>query len=260
MDATIIAADKGKTLSSKRTVTIIGNANAGKSTLLNKLSERDVSIVHHISGTTRDIILSSIVMGCLNIDFFDTAGIRETSNEVEAEGIRKGLTKAKNSELVLFCIDAVGLDCSQIVNAQRLLSSEKIPDERIIFVFTKVDLMERSLSFNNKYSPHSFNSLEVSARTGQGIVELRKRLVNYFQNIDDKQNDTEVIFLRKRSIDNLKECQTVIKASIENAKSNSLDLVAEDLRIAQNKLLEITGSISNEDILEKIFSKFCIGK
>ena len=89
---------------------------------------------------------------------------------------------------------------------------------------------------------------------------MRKVLLEHFQIKDSKENDTEIIFLRKRSIDNLIECEQRLGACIENAKSFSLDLAAEDLRLAQNLLLEITGKISNELVLEEIFSRFCIGK
>ena len=95
----IESARKGKSLSHKLSITIIGSANAGKSTLLNRLADKNVSIVHEEAGTTRDIILSNISLGNLQIDFFDTAGIRETSNEIEAEGINRALNTSKNFRL-----------------------------------------------------------------------------------------------------------------------------------------------------------------
>ena len=112
----------------------------------------------------------------------------------------------------------------------------------------------------NLKSDEGQKSVVVSAHTGVGIVELQNLILRHFQSINNTQNDTEVIFLRKRSIDNLVECQRLLKTCIENTKSWSLDLVAEDLRLAQTMLLEITGKVSNDQILEKIFSKFCIGK
>ena len=104
------------------------------------------------------------------------------------------------------------------------------------------------------------NKVAVSAKTGEGIINLRKALLEYFQLKNSGENDTETIFLRKRSIDNLIECEQRLKTCIANTKSYSLDLAAEDLRFAQNLLMEITGKISNEVVLEQIFSRFCIGK
>ncbi|MDA9689554.1 tRNA uridine-5-carboxymethylaminomethyl(34) synthesis GTPase MnmE [Betaproteobacteria bacterium] len=256
---TIASAQKGKSLSHKLSITIIGNANAGKSTLLNRLSDRNVSIVHKDAGTTRDIILSAINMGNLQVDFFDTAGIRETTNEIEAEGINRALSQAKNSDLVLFCVDINNFNEHNLLEAKGLVNSVKIPEDKVLFVFTKLDLScDNKILKNNAHFIE--NKVAVSAKTGEGILNLRKVLLEHFQLKDSKENDTEIIFLRKRSIHNLIECELRLQTCVENAKSFSLDLAAEDLRLAQTLLLEITGKISNEVVLEEIFSRFCIGK
>ena len=105
-----------------------------------------------------------------------------------------------------------------------------------------------------------YNYLRYSNQNSELIDDLETRWSEHFQLKNNEENDTEIIFLRKRSIDNLIECAERLKACIENIKSYSLDLAAEDLRLAQNLLLEITGKISNELVLEEIFSRFCIGK
>ena len=259
LNRTIESARKGKSLSHKLSITIIGSANAGKSTLLNRLADKNVSIVHKEAGTTRDIILSNIVLGNLQIEFFDTAGIRETSNEIEAEGISKALEQAKISDLVMYCVDVNNFDEQHLIEAKRLVNSAKISEDNVLFVFTKLDLNRNDKMWKN--NAHIVkNKVAVSAKTGEGIINLRKVLLEHFQLKNSGENDTEIIFLRKRSIDNLIECEQRLKTCIENAKSYSLDLAAEDLRLAQNLLLEITGKISNEVVLEEIFSRFCIGK
>tara|TARA_Y100000022_G_scaffold169036_1_gene154404 strand:- start:776 stop:2056 length:1281 start_codon:yes stop_codon:yes gene_type:complete len=259
LKCTIESAQSGKALSHKLSVTIIGSANAGKSTLLNRLADKNVSIVHEEAGTTRDIILSNIMLGNLQIDFFDTAGIRETSSEIEAEGINRALSKAKNSDLVMYCVDVNNFTEHQLIEAKRLVHSVKISEENVLFVFTKLDLNRDDKIWEN--DAHIVkNKVAVSAKTGTGIVNLRKVLLEFFQVKDNGENDTEIIFLRKRSIDNLIECERRLGVCIENIKSYSLDIAAEDLRLSQNLLLEITGKISNETVLEEIFSRFCIGK
>ena len=259
LNRTIESARKGKSLSHKLSITIIGSANAGKSTLLNRLADKNVSIVHKEAGTTRDIILSNIVLGNLQIEFFDTAGIRETSNEIEAEGINRALEQAKISDLVVYCVDVNNFDEQHLIEAKRLVNSAKISEDNVLFVFTKLDLNRNDKMWKNNAQIVK-NKVAVSAKTGEGIINLRKVLLEHFQLKNSEENDTEIIFLRKRSIDNLIECEQRLKTCIENTKSYSLDLAAEDLRLAQNLLLEITGKISNELVLEEIFSRFCIGK
>ena len=259
LNRTIASARKGNSLSHKLSITILGSANAGKSTLLNRLADKNVSIVHKEAGTTRDIILSNIALGNLQIEFFDTAGIRETSNEVEAEGINRALTQAKNSDLVLYCVDVNNFDEQHLIEAKRLVNSAKISEDNVLFVFTKLDLNRNNKMWKNNALIVK-NKVAVSAKTGEGIINLRKVLLEYFQLKNLGENDTETIFLRKRSIDNLIECEQRLKTCIENTKSYYLDLAAEDLRFAQNLLMEITGKISNEVVLEQIFSRFCIGK
>ena len=259
LNRTIESAQKGKSLSHKLSITIIGNANAGKSTLLNRLADKNVSIVHEEAGTTRDIILSNIVLGNLQIEFFDTAGIRETSNEIEAEGIKRALAQAKISDLVMYCVDVNNFDEQQLIEAKRLVNSSQISEDNVLFVFTKLDL-NRNDTMWEVSAQILKDKIAVSAKTGAGIANLRKVLLQHFQLKDSRENDTEIIFLRKRSIDNLKDCEQRLKTCIENARSGSLDLAAEDLRLAQNLLLEITGKISNEVVLDEIFSRFCIGK
>ena len=259
LNRTIESAQKGESLSHKLSITIIGSANAGKSTLLNRLADKNVSIVHEEAGTTRDIILSIISMGNLQIEFFDTAGIRETTNDIEAEGISRALEQAKISDLVVYCIDVNNFNKQHLIEAKRLVNFAKISEDKVLFVFTKLDLNRNDKMWKINAQVLK-NKIAVSAKTGAGIVNLRKVLLEHFQTKDSRENDTEIIFLRKRSMDNLIECEQRLKTCIENARSCSLDLAAEDLRLAQNLLLEITGKISNEVVLGEIFSRFCIGK
>ena len=202
LNRTIESAQKGKSLSHKLSITIIGSANAGKSTLLNRLADKNVSIVHKEAGTTRDIILSNIALGNLQIEFFDTAGIRETSNEIEAEGINRALEQAKISDLVVYCVDVNNFDKQHLIEAKRLVNSAKISEDNVLFVFTKLDLNRNDKMW--KINAHIVkNKIAVSAKTGEGIINLRKVLLEHFQLKNSEENDTEIIFLRKRSIDNL---------------------------------------------------------
>ena len=149
LNRTIESAQKGESLSHKLSITIIGSANAGKSTLLNRLADKNVSIVHKEAGTTRDIILSNIALGNLQIEFFDTAGIRETSNEIEAEGINRALEQAKISDLVVYCVDVNNFDKQHLIEAKRLVNSAKISEDNVLFVFTKLDLNRNDKMWKN---------------------------------------------------------------------------------------------------------------
>ena len=259
LNRTIASAQKGKSLTHKLSITIIGSANAGKSTLFNTLADKNVSIVHKDAGTTRDIILSNVALGNLQIEFFDTAGMRKTSDEVEAEGINRALEQAKISDLVVYCVDVNNFDEQHLIDAKKLVNSAKISEDNVLFVFTKLDLNRNGKMWKNNLHIVK-NKVAVSAKTGEGIINLRKVLLEHFQLKNTEKNDTEIIFLRKRSINNLIECERRLRYCIKNAKSYSLDLAAEDLRLAQTLLLEITGKISNELVLDEIFSRFCIGK
>ena len=244
-------AKKGAVASKPHTVCVVGLVNVGKSTLVNSLSGEDVSIVHNQSGTTRDIVSASIHLGCNFIKLSDTAGLRKAKTAVEEKGIKKGKLLAEQSDLVLVCVDS-----SKPHGLKKTLEQFNIQENKVLYVFTKADIRER----NNIKRNIIENSILVSSHTGQGLKELKNHVLQFFQSKASKYNETEAIFLRERVVVGLEKCKANFTRAILNLRTLSFDLAAEDLRIAQENLFEITGEISNEKVLDEIFSNFCIGK
>jgi len=239
-------------------ISIVGEPNVGKSTLLNFLLSDEKAIVSDIAGTTRDAIEDELIIDGIKFRFIDTAGIRQTNDEVESIGIEKTFKKMSNSQVILYVID-----CSKLFNKNlksQILSVEKISQEfrnaKIIIAFNKVDLLANLDSidlFKN------FESVNISAKTGFGVSDLKKKLINLIHIGEIKNNDT--------IITNARHYDALVKAndSINNIKSGlkralSSDLIAIDVREAIHHLGKITGEISSDDLLGNIFSKFCIGK
>jgi tRNA modification GTPase len=231
------SADYGRRLREGVKVAIIGKPNVGKSTLLNALAERDAAIVSDIAGTTRDIIEVAIDIDGQTFVFFDTAGLRESHDEIEKIGIHKARTILKECDLFLLLSEAnedspceVGVDV------------EHIPR---IYVLNKVD---KSGSKNV-----SRETLAISAREGTGINSLKKAISSHFSN----HHSEEAVITRVRHVKHLQ----LAKNNIYDAmKEQDLIIKATHLIYAGNELLSIIGRIDFEDILDSLFSSFCIGK
>lgn len=242
---------------------ILGKPNAGKSSILNRLCKDDVAIVTPIAGTTRDVIKQEIVIDGLILHLLDTAGIRETEDVVEKEGIRRSILAANDAGLLILVAEVQDLK-SDFVDEFRFFFDSKLPK---ILLINKIDLLKLSNDDlhkkKNKLKNISIDDdieiLFVSAETNQGISELKsklKHLVGY--NID---GNSGVFSTRVRHLKNLRDSQEKITLAVSNLeKKTSLELVAEDLHLASQYLGEITGRFYSDDLLGKIFSSFCIGK
>ena len=239
-------------------ISIVGEPNVGKSTLLNFLLNDEKAIVSDIAGTTRDAIEDELIIDGIKFRFIDTAGIRQTNDEVESIGIEKTFKKMSNSQVILYIID-----CSKPFNKNlksQILSVEKISQEfrnaKIIIAFNKVDLLA---NFDSIDLFKNFESVKISAKTGFGVRDLKEKLINLIHIGDIKNNDT--IITNARHYDALVKANDSInniKAGLKRALSS--DLIAIDVREAIHHLGKITGEISSDDLLGNIFSKFCIGK
>ena len=225
-------------------VTILGQPNSGKSTLLNCILNEDKAIISDIAGTTRDLIEDSISFGGLTFRFTDTAGLRETENKIENVGIRKAIDKSKKSNIIINLIDATQ-DVPQQV--KYLKNITQIKDS--VFVLNKTDLKKHDLKDN---------IISISAKNNLGIDELKKELLKICEKY--RYSDSNIVLTNTRHLNELNQCLSEINLILENINNVSSDLIAINIRKALNHLGNITGEITTDDLLGNIFSNFCIGK
>lgn len=250
------SAQQGVLLSEGMTVVIAGKPNAGKSSLLNALSGRDSAIVTEIAGTTRDVLRESVNIDGMPLHFVDTAGIRESADLVEAEGIRRAWLEIEKADRILFIADATeGL----AVPVKELWPEffQRFPSgDNVSLVFNKIDELSEAVSSPAKES--AIPVLFISAKTGEGLAELRTHLKSCI----GYENSTEGNFMaRRRHLEVLHKTLALLRQGQDQLQKNQAgELVAEDLRHAQQYLGEITGEFTADDLLGKIFSGFCVGK
>ena len=231
-------------------VAILGAPNRGKSTLLNALLGDDRAIVSDIAGTTRDTVEDTCILGGVKFRFIDTAGLRETADAIEAEGIRRALSRAASAQIVLYLFDA---STDSPTSAAATLASLDLPHSaRVLTVWNKVD--EAAFPLPNPFD----DVLLLSARSGEGLDALRARLVA-LAGFDTSGSSVVVTNLRHA------EALRAAAASLDAVRFGLTsgvpsDLVASDVRQALHHLGSITGEIDPEDILDHIFANFCIGK
>lgn len=245
-------AERGRKLREGMRVVILGRPNVGKSSLLNCLSRSDRAIVTSVPGTTRDLIEDQIMVGGLTVDVVDTAGIRETTDVIEREGIDRALHAAATADVILVIRDAGETQGPGPPEAemQRLRDAGEI-----IMINNKIDLAGEKPSL--RYDDDGRTLISLSAKTGAGVDLLMGRL----QELSGGNDEQDVTLARDRHVDALRRAVSLLEKSQGRLEDHaSLELLAEDLRVAQSALGEITGEVAADDLLGEIFSRFCIGK
>ena len=245
-------ARQGRLLREGMTVVIAGRPNAGKSSLLNRLAGYDAAIVTPIPGTTRDIVRERIDIDGMPLHVLDTAGLRQGGDEVEEEGIRRAHAEMRRADRVLFVVDAVTDPAARAFSDER---GRLPPDLPVTLVFNKCDLTT-GIPVADTYSGPP--RVTLSALTGEGMSELRThlKLCMGFQTLD-----AGTVSARQRHLDALSRARVRVDEAARLLRERRAgELVAEELRLAQQSLNEITGEFSSEDLLGRIFSSFCIGK
>ncbi len=257
------AARQGTLLREGLTVVIAGKPNAGKSSLLNRLIGDDVAIVTDAPGTTRDVLRQHLHLDGLPLNLIDTAGLRSALDAAEAEGIRRAQHEMRRADRILYVIDASvadGAADSDAVGAQSsdvtpLLDADSLPEDvPVTLVLNKIDLTALAAGAREGTPARIF----VSARTGAGLDSLRAHLKS---SAGYRDSESGALAARRRHLDALARARTLVEGAAKAAADlQAFELFAEDLRLAQRALGEITGEVTNEDLLGEIFGSFCIGK
>jgi tRNA modification GTPase len=245
--------DDGRILREGISVLIIGKPNAGKSSLLNRLLNENRAIVTHIPGTTRDIIEETVNLCGLPVRLLDTAGIRSTSDMIEQEGINRALEKIPLADLVLFVCDA-----SRPFDADDRLILDAVADRKVIAVLNKCDL-PRILHLPDDFS--RIRQLPISAVSGDGVEALKDAVAKTFLHDTALDSREFVAISRARHRDSLAVADTILaRIGLVLDADFELELIAVDLRDALSAVGAVTGQTTTDDLLDKIFSSFCIGK
>jgi len=227
-------------------IAIVGPTNAGKSSLLNYLSKRDVAIVSEIAGTTRDVIETHLNLDGYPVIVSDTAGIRNSKNEIEKKGIKIALNRAEDADLRLVILSAKRVDFTEVL--KRLLTRDAI------LVINKSDLVKGKLNKKFKKYEHVFISIKKDINLNQLIVKIKNKLKNKFTTVED------ILITRERHRQNLINCVQHLEKFQKKKSAQDFDKAAEDIRLATRHLGMIVGKVDVEELLGSIFNDFCIGK
>ena len=243
---TLATSSTGKLLKNGVNVLILGKPNAGKSSLLNRLLSFERAIVTDIAGTTRDTIEDTFIVNGIKFNVIDTAGIRETEDTVEKIGVDKAKSLIDGADIILYVKDASTRDTSEDKLIQELIKSKNY-----IVAINKSDMInESNIDLKN-------NEILISAKNNTGIDLLKNKL--YELSNTNPAMHSNIIITNERHKDALERARISISQAIDNMEL-SLDLISIDLKLAYSALGEITGNTTNEEILNAIFSKFCLGK
>ena len=243
----------GNVLKNGISVAIAGKPNAGKSSLLNTLLNEDKAIVSEIPGTTRDSIEDSLVIDGINFRFTDTAGLRETKDIIESKGIEKTKEKIEKAQILLYLFDVNDTNIDEIKSKT---DSFKRKDLSILLVRNKIDLKIENKNLLNDLKDSEL--IEISATDSDSVSKLKNRLVN---EVDILNPYTDIIISNSRHYEALTKALKAIEEVNKGLKENiSGDLLSVDIRRSIEYLAEITGEITNDDVLGNIFANFCIGK
>ncbi len=227
-------------------IAILGPTNAGKSSLMNHLSNRDVAIVSEIAGTTRDVIETHLNIDGYPVIISDTAGIRDSQDEIEKKGIKLSLNRAEEADLKLVVVDAKSIDFTDVLKG--------LLDENAILVINKSDLLEKDIDPEIKKTNHVLISIKENKNIEDLILKIKNNLKNKFLTSDD------ILITRERHRQHLQQCLDHINNFNQKKEIEDFDKAAEDLRLATRHLGMIVGKVDLEEILGSIFNDFCIGK
>ncbi len=231
----------GERIRSGFRIALTGAPNVGKSSLLNALAKRDVAIVSDIAGTTRDVIEVPMDLGGYAATLIDTAGLRESDDKIEQEGVRRARDQAASADLRLHLFEPG-------------THADVTADDKTLLVQNKADLVSEDAAVPP-------GALSISVKTGAGLAGLISEMTNRIRNLAAGQAEASAPLTRARHRSALEDCRSALRRAIENAEAGmDEEMMAEDMRVAAQALGRITGRIDVEDLLDRIFRDFCIGK
>lgn len=248
-------AEQGSLLRDGITIVLAGKPNAGKSSILNQLSGQESAIVTDIPGTTRDVLRERILLDGIPVHVVDTAGLRDSDDIVEQEGVKRAWAQIKTADRILIIVDSDETDETDPEKLWPDFNKDFMSEKNITIIRNKID--------KTKLQPSCFMEgehtiIQLSAKSGQGFDLLREHLK---QSVGADTQQEGLFIARRRHLDALNHANRILLSGLIQFKaSNAGELLAEDLREAQRHLNEITGEFTSDDLLGKIFSSFCIGK
>ena len=232
-------------------VAIVGQTNVGKSSLLNKLTQRDAAIVNPQPGTTRDSVRHDLIIEGIPIRLLDTAGLRETEDPIEQEGMRRTEQAVQSSDLLLLLVDT-----RHAINGITPAMLEQFSGRTMLVVLNKIDLLDAPID-------DPAIDVQISAKTGEGLETLKQRIKTCLTRSNTLDPEHSIVFANRRHLDAMNTVDEMLSEIISPDSSKQglkLELIAENLHLAHRALENITGAYSNEALLSDIFSRFCIGK
>lgn len=239
---------QGALLTSGAEIALVGRPNVGKSSLFNRLAQRDEAIVSDAPGTTRDIVKCDLLVAGIPVRVSDTAGLRTPGGDIEAEGAKRAQDAMQSADLALVVFEATQGDTDK---ERQWLDDLKSRDIAVVPVANKIDLT------GGAHAHFPLDAAGVSAKTGEGLDALQRRIAGAL-GYDDAVDDA--IGAHRRHLNALKAADTALGAALAHADDRRAELLAEELQAASRALGEITGEFTTEDLLGKIFARFCVGK
>lgn len=231
-------------------VSIVGKPNVGKSSILNKFLNEEKAIVTDIEGTTRDIVEGNIILNGVELNFLDTAGIRDTNNVVEKIGVEKSLKAIEESDLILYVLDG-----TRKISKEDLEIFDKVKNKKVIIIVNKSD--ENQIIDLSKFNKYEI--IFTSTKTEEGLDELKNKIIEMFKLGNLELNDYTYLS-NSRQISILKKCLNISKEILKKSDIEEVDLLEIDIKLLWENLGEIFGETYKDDLFDEIFSKFCLGK
>lgn len=265
MEELLASSTEGRILRHGLRAAIIGPPNAGKSSLLNRLLQKDRAIVSSSAGTTRDTIEETANIRGIPVIFIDTAGLRFSKDEVEREGIRRSRESARQADLLLRVVDASQNPAGATAKPNFGESDWPQPPQARLIVLNKIDLLSRNDPFAPARKPFSYSqadtaAVRISCRTGEGLETLKDQIRDAAWKGRTRQKNLDAA-INARHQNALQRARQAAQTAFQAIETNlTPELIALDLRIAANAVGEIVGKTSTDDLLDKIFSQFCLGK